>query len=91
MHALTAPLQDNLEYIKNPVVVEFLGFRSEDSYTERTLEDRLALYSVLNGSNQLFQAKYLTYLPAKEELLREIETQKHIYELQQENEHERSE
>lgn len=23
MHALTAPLQDNLEYIKNPVVVEF--------------------------------------------------------------------
>jgi predicted nuclease of restriction endonuclease-like (RecB) superfamily len=180
MHALTAPLQDNLEYIKNPVVVEFLGFRSEDSYTERTLEDRLALhmqrfimelgkgfayigrqqhvhtdiddyyidlvfynyllkcfflidlkthqithedvgqmdmyvrmydklkrsegdnptigiilcsetsedmalYSVLNGSNQLFQAKYLTYLPAKEELLREIETQKNIYLLQQES------
>ena len=48
-----------------------------------TSED-MALYSVLNGSNQLFQAKYLTYLPAKEELLREIETQKHIYLLQQE-------
>lgn len=178
MHSLTAPLQDNLEYIKNPVVVEFLGFRSDDSYTEKTLEGRLALhmqkfimelgkgfafigrqqhvhtdiddyyidlvfynymlkcfflidlkthqithqdvgqmdmyvrmydqmkrsegdnptigiilcsetsedmalYSVLNGNNRLFQAKYLTYLPAKDELLREIETQKHIFELQQ--------
>ena len=178
MHSLTAPLQDNLEYIKNPVVVEFLGFSNDDSYTEKTLEGRLALhmqkfimelgkgfafigrqqhvhtdiddyyidlvfynymlkcfflidlkthqithqdvgqmdmyvrmydqmkrsegdnptigiilcsetsedmalYSVLNGNNRLFQAKYLTYLPAKDELLREIETQKHIFELQQ--------
>lgn len=47
-----------------------------------TSED-MALYSVLNGNNRLFQAKYLTYLPAKDELLREIETQKHIFLLQQ--------
>lgn len=178
MHSLTAPLQDNLEYIKNPVVVEFLGFRQDESYTEKTLEGRLALhmqrfimelgkgfafigrqqhvhtdideyyidlvfynyllkcfflidlkthqithqdvgqmdmyvrmydklkrsegdnptigiilcsetsedmalYSVLNGNNRLFQAKYLTYLPPKDEMMREIETQKHIFELQQ--------
>lgn len=177
MHRLTAPLQDSLEYIKNPVVVEFLGLQRDASYTETTLEGRLishlqhfimelgkgfafvgrqqhihtdmgdyyidlvfynyllksfflidlkthpvthqdvgqmdmyvrmydklkrsegdnptiglllcsdtsedmALYSVLNGNNQLFQAKYMTYLPSKEELRREIETQKHIFELQ---------
>lgn len=46
-----------------------------------TSED-MALYSVLNGNNQLFQAKYMIYLPSKEELRREIETQKHIFELQ---------
>lgn len=177
MHRITAPLQDSLEYIKNPVVVEFLGLQRDASYTETTLEGRLishlqhfimelgkgfafvgrqqhihtdmgdyyidlvfynyllksfflidlkahpvthqdvgqmdmyvrmydklkrsegdnptigillcsdtsedmALYSVLNGNSQLFQAKYLTYLPSKEELRREIETQKHIFELQ---------
>jgi len=38
---------------------------------------------VLNGSEQIFQAKYLTYLPTKEELAREIEQQKAIFALQQ--------
>lgn len=47
-----------------------------------TSED-MARYSVLNGSEQLFQAKYLTYLPTKEELTREIENQKAIFALQQ--------
>ena len=42
----------------------------------------MALYSVLNGNSQLYQAKYLTFLPSKEELRREIEAQKHIFELQ---------
>lgn len=41
-------------------------------------------YSVLHGSEQLFQAKYLTYLPSKEELVREIELQKEIFRMQQE-------
>ena len=41
MHSLTAPLQDNLEYIKNPVAAsEFLGFSNDDSNTEKTLEGR---------------------------------------------------
>ena len=46
-----------------------------------TSED-MAQYSVLNGNEQLFQAKYLTYLPTKEQLIREIEQQKLIFELQ---------
>lgn len=44
----------------------------------------MARYSVLHGSEQLFQAKYLTYLPTKEELIREIEEQKELFRMQQE-------
>ncbi|MEF2736816.1 MAG: PDDEXK nuclease domain-containing protein [Bifidobacterium choerinum] len=36
----------------------------------------IAHFSVLNGSDQLFAAKYLTYLPTEEELKEEIERQK---------------
>ena len=43
----------------------------------------LARYSILRDSNQLFAAKYMTYLPKKEELLLEIERQKYLFELQQ--------
>jgi predicted nuclease of restriction endonuclease-like (RecB) superfamily len=50
-----------------------------------TSED-MARYSVLHGSEQLFQAKYLTYLPTKEELTREIELQKEIFRQQKEAE-----
>jgi hypothetical protein len=47
--------------------------------------DDMARYSVLHGSDQIFQAKYLTYLPSKEELAREIEIQKEIFRQQQTN------
>ena len=43
----------------------------------------LARYSILRDNNQLFAAKYMTYLPKKEELLTEIERQKQIFALQQ--------
>lgn len=43
-----------------------------------TSED-MARYSVLHGSEQLFQAKYLTYLPTEEQLRQEIELQKQIF------------
>lgn len=36
----------------------------------------VAHYSLLNGSKQLFAAKYMTYLPTDEELRREIEREK---------------
>ncbi len=177
MQKLTKPLQDKLEYLKNPVVAEFLGFKNNTDYTESSLEqsiidhlipflmelgkgfafvdrqkhihtekedyyidlvfynyhlrcfvlidlktkklcyqdvgqmdmyvkmydelvrpeghnptiglllcadtdDDVAHYSVLNGSDQLYAAKYLTYMPTQEELRREIEQQKEFYKLQ---------
>ncbi len=42
----------------------------------------LARYSILKDSKQLYAAKYLTYLPTKEELIAEIERQKEIFALQ---------
>ena len=180
MKQLTAPLQDKLEYLKNPVVAEFLGFKNNTDYTESDLEQSIidhlipflmemgkgftladrqkrihtekedyyidlvfynynlrcfvlvdlkttklrhqdvgqmdmyvkmydeimcpqghnptigillcadtdedvAHYSVLNGSDQLYAAKYLTYMPTKEELRREIEQQKQFFLMQQNN------
>jgi len=46
-------------------------------------DEDIARYSVLNGNEQLFAAKYLTYLPTEEELRREIEQQKEFFLLQQ--------
>lgn len=177
MQKLTKPLQDKLEYLKNPVVAEFLGFKNNTDYTENSLEqsiidhlipflmelgkgfafvdrqkhihtekedyyidlvfynyhlrcfvlidlktkklcyqdvgqmdmyvkmydelvrpeghnptiglllcadtdDDVAHYSVLNGSDQLYAAKYLTYMPTQDELRREIEQQKEFFRLQ---------
>lgn len=173
----TKSLQDKLEYLKNPVVAEFLGFRNSTDYTENNLEQSIidhlipflmelgkgfafvdrqkhihtkkedyyidlvfynyhlrcfvlidlkttklchqdvgqmdmyvkmydelvrpeghnptiglllcadtdedvAHYSVLNNNDQLFAAKYLTYMPTQEELRREIEQQKEFFRLQ---------
>lgn len=179
MQTLIKPLQDKLEYLKNPVVAEFLGFKNNTNYTESNLEQSIidhlipflmelgkgfafvdrqkhihtekedyyidlvfynyhlrcfvlidlkttklnyqdvgqmdmyvkmyddlvrpeghnptigillcaetdedvAHYSVLNNNDQLFAAKYLTYMPTQEELRREIEQQKEFYRLQNE-------
>ena len=45
-------------------------------------DEDVAHYSVLNGNDQLFAAKYLTFMPTQEELRREIEQQKAFYRLQ---------
>ena len=50
----------------------------------RTSED-MARYSMLKDNDKLFQAKYLTFLPTKEELAYEIERQKLVFRLQQAN------
>ena len=180
MHQLTAPYQqDKMEFIKNPVVAEFLGLAQNPDFTESDLEgsiithiqkfvmemgkgfafvarqkhirtdmgdfyidlvfynyilkcfflvdlktsqithqdvgqmdmyvrmydqlqrtegdnptiglllcsqtsEDMARYSVLHGNEQIFQAKYLTYLPTKEELRKEIELQKEIFRQQNE-------
>ena len=41
MMRMTQPLQDTLEYLKNPVVAEFLGFKNNTDYTESDLEQSI--------------------------------------------------
>jgi len=41
MTQLTAPLQDKLEYIKSPVIAEFLGLGQRTDFLESTLEDAI--------------------------------------------------
>lgn len=47
-------------------------------------DEDIARYSVLKGNEQLYASKYKLYLPSEEELRREIEKQKEIYQLQHE-------
>lgn len=42
-------------------------------------DNTIARYSVLHDSEQLFAAKYMTYMPTEEELRREIEQQKQFF------------
>ncbi|MBO5881998.1 MAG: DUF1016 family protein [Alistipes sp.] len=49
-----------------------------------TSED-MARYSVLHDNERLFQARYLTYLPSVDQLKEEIEMQKEVFRLQQED------
>ena len=46
-------------------------------------DEDIARYSILKGNEQLFASKYKLYLPTEEELRAEIENQKTIYNLQQ--------
>ncbi len=41
MHQITAPMQDKLEFIKNPVVAEFLGLSQNTDFTESELESSI--------------------------------------------------
>lgn len=54
-------------------------------------DEDIAKYSVLHGSEQLFATKYKLYLPSEEELKAEIQTQKELFELQQDEHPERKE
>lgn len=46
-------------------------------------DEDIAKYSVMRGNEQLFAAKYKLYLPTEEELRAEIETQKSMFYLHQ--------
>lgn len=46
-------------------------------------DEDIAKYSILHGNEQLFASKYKLYLPTEEELRAEIETQKAMFYLQQ--------
>ena len=41
MVKLTQPLQDKLEFLKNPVIAEFLGFKNNTNYAENALEQSI--------------------------------------------------
>ena len=41
-------------------------------------DNTIAKYSVLHESEQLFAAKYMSFMPTEEEFRREIEKQKHF-------------
>lgn len=42
-------------------------------------DSTIARYSVLHDNNQLYAAKYMTYMPTEDELQNEIERQKHFF------------
>ena len=46
-------------------------------------DEDIARYSIMHGNEQLFASKYKLYLPTEEELKAEIETQKAMFYLQQ--------
>lgn len=46
-------------------------------------DEDIARYSILHGNEQLFASKYKTYLPSEEELRAEIDMQKRLFYLQQ--------
>lgn len=52
-------------------------------------DEDIARYSVLHGNEQLFASKYKLYLPTEEELRAEIETQKAMFYLQQQDDKEK--
>lgn len=54
-------------------------------------DEDIARYSVLHGNEQLFASKYKLYLPTEDELRAEIETQKAMFYLQQEEKKESGE
>lgn len=47
----------------------------------------IARYSILKDSNNLFAAKYMPLMPTEEELRREIEAQKELFNIQHKNKH----
>ena len=57
---------------------------AEENWSVRTLNRDIGsqYYSILKDSKQIYAAKYLTYLPTKEELYVKIERQKEVFALQ---------
>ena len=61
MKELTSPYQDKLEFIKNPVIAEFLGMQEDTSYLESDLEqciiDNLQKFLMELGKGYAFVAR----------------------------------
>ena len=54
-------LVDKLEFVKNPLIAEFLGFSLEDSYTETELET--SIIKNLTSFNKILYNKYRKWEP----------------------------
>ena len=54
-------------------------------------DEDIARYSVMHGNEQLFASKYKLYLPTEEELKAEIEAQKAMFYLQQQEKNKENE
>lgn len=85
---------DKLEMLKSPIIAEFLGFKQDNSFSEQEFETAIINHLqdfimelgrgfAFMARQQLFQAKYMPYLPTEEVLRREIEQQKELFLLQQ--------
>lgn len=87
MLSLTSKYQhDKLEFIKNPVIAEFLGISKDTSYLESDLEqfiiDNLQKFIMELGKGYAFVGRQ-QHIKTEEELRAEIETQKTLFYLQQ--------
>ena len=72
LSALKKP-EDTIDLYKSLEWYRLPGYTDED----------IAKYSILHGNEQLFASKYKLYLPTEEELRAEIENQKTMFYLQQ--------
>ena len=61
MQEITSPLQDRLEFIKNPVIAEFLGMSQNNEFTETDLEtailDNIRKFLMELGKGYAFVAR----------------------------------
>ncbi|MCQ2204707.1 MAG: hypothetical protein MJZ15_09730 [Bacteroidales bacterium] len=63
-----------------------IGQALSDQLANVQAHGAVAQYSTLATNPQMYAAKYLTYLPTKEQLRKEIEQQKEIFSMQQKDE-----
>lgn len=84
MKKLTVGYQaGKLEFIKNPMITEFLGLSGNTDFTESKLESCI----ITNIQKFLMElGKGYAFVPTEEELRAEIETQKEIFYLQRNSE-----
>ena len=68
---------------KRAAAINALKDYSSMKYIIEHTDEDIAKYSILHGNEQLFATKYKLYLPTEEELRAEIETQKTMFLLQQ--------
>ena len=79
------------DHLRNFYGNQFKGNITSDGYVaypvyESETDGDVVRYSTLAKNDQLFAAKYLTYLPTEEQLRREIEQQKLLFEQQNQQE-----